>query len=632
MGCIFSKGARDENINENDNEKDFNNSNKKESVQLVAPAPSQKEDFSVARGGNDGSVRLASKASLGSVLVSLDEGDKKSLISERRRNGNQILPTVDMGAGVFPQIVSIGSTPRGAEGELVAAGWPSWLASVAGEAVKGWLPRLMESFEKLDKIGQGTYSSVYKARDLETGKIVAMKKVRFVNMDPENVRFMAREIIILRKLDHPNVMKLEALVTSRMSCSLYLVFEYMEHDLAGLATNPGIKFTEPQIKCYMQQLFHGLEHCHSRGVLHRDIKGSNLLIDNNGVLKISDFGLATFFHANQKQPLTSRVVTLWYRAPELLLGATEYGVAIDLWSCGCILAELFAGKPIMPGRTEVEQMHKIFKLCGSPSEEYWKKTKLPHATSFKPQQPYKRRVTDTFRNFPHSALSLVDKLLAMEPEDRGSVASALRSEIFRTEPFPCDPSNLPKHPPSKELDAKHRDEEARRKRAEAVKGRGPESVRRGSRDFKGVPTPEFIAQGQSKTSTCHKYDHLEDGASAFRIDPHKVTSQNGLSHLSSMIHPSAVGSWNKAGSTRNIGELRTQNSLNPQAANTSYKKDDRTSNKDPAPGYDVPRKNRIHYSGPLMHPGGNIDDILKEHERQIQQAVRKARIEKLGTN
>ena len=103
----------------------------------------------------------------------------------------------------------------------------------------------------------------------------------------------------------------------------------------------------------MQQLLHGLEHCHKQGVLHRDIKGSNLLINNDGVLKIADFGLATFYHPDQSQPLTSRVVTLWYRAPELLLGATEYGPAIDMWSAGCILAELFAGKPIMPGRTEV---------------------------------------------------------------------------------------------------------------------------------------------------------------------------------------------------------------------------------------------------------------------------------------
>ena len=105
------------------------------------------------------------------------------------------------------------------------------------------------------QIGQGTYSTVYKARDLETGKIVAMKKVRFVNLDPESVRFMAREIVNLRKLDHPNVMKLEGIVTSRMSGSLYLVFEYMEHDLSGLAANPSIKFTEPQVPMFLSVQF-----------------------------------------------------------------------------------------------------------------------------------------------------------------------------------------------------------------------------------------------------------------------------------------------------------------------------------------------------------------------------------------
>ena len=103
----------------------------------------------------------------------------------------------------------------------------------------------------------------------------------------------------------------------------------------------------------MQQLLSGLDHCHSRGVLHRDIKGSNLLVDSNGILRIGDFGLATVFNPEKRQPLTSRVVTLWYRPPELLLGATEYDVAVDLWSAGCILAELLHGKPIMPGRTEV---------------------------------------------------------------------------------------------------------------------------------------------------------------------------------------------------------------------------------------------------------------------------------------
>jgi tRNA A-37 threonylcarbamoyl transferase component Bud32 len=266
--------------------------------------------------------------------------------------------TVDVGGSNTPAAADCGeqvisSVPQGFSGEHVIAGWPSWLTSVAGEIVEGWLPRRADTFERLDKIGQGTYSNVYKARDLQSGKIVALKRVRFVNMDPDSVRFMAREIHILRRLDHPNVIRLEGIVTSRLSHSLYLVFEYMEHDLAGLAALSGQRFTEPQVKCLMRQILEGLSHCHARGVLHRDIKGSNLLIDDNGLLRIADFGLATFFDPGKRQPMTSRVVTLWYRPPELLLGATEYGVAVDLWSTGCILAELLAGKPIMPGQTEV---------------------------------------------------------------------------------------------------------------------------------------------------------------------------------------------------------------------------------------------------------------------------------------
>jgi cyclin-dependent kinase 12/13 len=412
-----------------------------------------------------------------------------------------------------------GSFSNRTRGEQVAAGWPPWLAAVAGEAINGWTPRRADSFEKIDKIGQGTYSNVYKARDTRSGDIVALKKVRFDNLEPESVRFMAREILILRRLDHPNVVKLEGLVTSRMSCSLYLVFKYMEHDLAGLAASPDIKFTEPQVKCYMHQLLSGLEHCHTRGVLHRDIKGSNLLLDNTGTLKIADFGLASFFDPNHKQPMTSRVVTLWYRPPELLLGATDYGVGVDLWSAGCILAELLAGKPIMPGRTEVEQLHKIFKLCGSPSEEYWKKSKLPHATIFKPQQPYKRCIAQTFKDFPPSALQLIETLLAIDPADRKTATDALRSDFFTTEPYACDPSSLPQYPPSKEMDAKRRDEEARRLRAAGRNNaEGVKKTRTRERP-RAVPAPEANAELQVNIDRRRLISHANAKSKSEKFPP-----------------------------------------------------------------------------------------------------------------
>ncbi|KAD4178655.1 hypothetical protein E3N88_27246 [Mikania micrantha] len=303
-------------------------------------------------------------------------------------------------------------------GEQVAAGWPTWLSAVAGEAINGWIPRRADTFEKIDKA-------------------------------------------------------------------------------TGLAASPTIKFTEPQIKCYMHQLLSGLEHCHNRHVLHRDIKGSNLLLDNDGSLKIADFGLASFFDPNHKQPMTSRVVTLWYRPPELLLGATDYGVGVDLWSAGCILAELLAGKPIMPGRTEVEQLHKIFKLCGSPSEEYWKRSKLPHATIFKPQHSYKRCIAETFKTFPPSSLPLIDTLLAIDPADRQTATAALRSEFFTTKPYACDPSDLPKYPPSKEMDAKIRDEEARRLRAAGKShANGVKKTRTRDRSARAMPAPEANAELQ----------------------------------------------------------------------------------------------------------------------------------------
>ncbi|KAK6265456.1 hypothetical protein QUC31_016293 [Theobroma cacao] len=307
----------------------------------------------------------------------------------------------------------LSNPPKHVHGEQVAAGWPSWLSNVASEAISGWTPRRADTFEKLDKIGQGTYSNVYKARDTLTGKIVALKKVRFDNLEPESVKFMAREIMILRRLDHPNVVKLEGLATSRMSCSLYLVFEYMEHDLAGLAASPAIKFTESQ----------------------------------------------------------------------------------------------------------VEQLHKIFKLCGSPSEEYWKKSKLPHATIFKPQQSYKRCIEETFKDFPPSSLPLIETLLAIDPVERLTATAALNSEFFMTKPYACDPSSLPKYPPSKEMDAKLRDEEARRLRAAGRNADGVKKARPRDRAVRAFPAPEANAELQANLDRRRLITHANAKSKSEKFPP-----------------------------------------------------------------------------------------------------------------
>ncbi|KAJ9671635.1 hypothetical protein PVL29_025371 [Vitis rotundifolia] len=689
MGCICCKPSAIEDSRESPRER--LSSKASSDLRVARAASSRREEAYRVKDrfdSNDGRTMLIDKQANGSV----------------RLHGENVERKRERGEYVVAQHPGLGSIPKAMEGEQVAAGWPAWLSAVAGEAIRGWLPRRADSFEKLDKIGQGTYSNVYRARDLDQRKIVALKKVRFDNLEPESVRFMAREIHVLRRLDHPNIIKLEGLVTSRMSCSLYLVFEYMEHDLAGLASHPGLKFTEPQVKCYMQQLLRGLDHCHSRGVLHRDIKGSNLLIDNSGILKIADFGLASFFDPHQIQPLTSRVVTLWYRPPELLLGATYYGTAVDLWSTGCILAELYAGKPIMPGRTEVEQLHKIFKLCGSPSEDYWRKSKLPHATIFKPQQPYRRCVAETFKDFPTPALGLMETLLSIDPADRGSAASALKSEFFTVKPLPCDPSSLPKYPPSKEFDAKVRDEEARRQGA-AGKGQRLDHERKGIRESRAVPAPDANAelvlsmqkrQGQSNTkSRSEKFNpHPEEVASGFPIDPPRpsqavedgsIDTQGPLhkraSHSGPLVHRAV---WAKAGKNLDdapkvstgadlstmsslvaarrslLSEDRREKSGSSQpdvsklivrfpgsfkeasestiqqdqrhqmqgAGRCTQKEDGRTSSKDPVLlGYGS-KGHKIHYSGPLLVPSGKVDQMLKDHDRQIQDAERRARLDR----
>ncbi|KAK4254473.1 hypothetical protein QN277_009851 [Acacia crassicarpa] len=652
MGCLCSRGIHSHDyVGENHVQKT------KKSSKGMSRRDQRHAMQEECSGSNDVNTRL----------ISSDESENN--VGTTGKPGSSESRSIEEGPSRMMMLNRIGSL-RGEGGAQVLAGWPSWLSAVAGEAISGWIPRRSESFEKLEKIGQGTYSRVYKARDLETNKVVALKKVRFANMDPESVRFMAREIIILRRLDHPNVMKLEGMITSRVSGSLYLIFEYMEHDLTGLAALPGVKFSEEQIKCYMQQLLRGLEHCHKKGVLHRDIKGANLLIDYKGNLKIADFGLATVVDG---QSLTSRVVTLWYRSPELLLGATDYGEGIDLWSAGCILAELFAGEPIMAGRTEVEQLHKIFKLCGSPSERYWKKSKLPHATIFKPQHPYKRVVAETFKDFPPSALKLLDVLLAIEPADRGTASSALQSEFFKTKPLPCEPSSMPRYPPSKEFNMKLREDEARRKRGATRKENEPEPCK-SSVNLEAVPSPDsakshLSAAVENRVEPKARRRREKNG---LLLEPAstrgpKVRCRSGQStvqsaYLSFIQHEAAgerevfVGTrrkqrayWNAANAARLSkfsnsvaaeGGSRLQVITNGRNSSVAWGDDsfDQRYSHTSAGESDLflPASNKpltkecggkMQYLGPLESATENLEELLKQHEQQLQQVLRKGALD-----
>lgn len=230
--------------------------------------------------------------------------------------------------------------------------------------------RSVDEFERLNKIDEGTYGVVYRAKDKKTGEIVALKKVK---MEKEREGFpltSLREINILLAFHHPSIVDVKEVVVGSNLDSIFMVMEYMEHDLKGLMETMKQPFSQSEVKCLMLQLLEGVKYLHDNWVLHRDLKTSNLLLNNRGELKICDFGLARQYGSPLK-PYTHLVVTLWYRAPELLLGAKQYSTAIDMWSLGCIMAEMLSKEPLFNGKTEFDQLDKIFRTLGTPNETIW---------------------------------------------------------------------------------------------------------------------------------------------------------------------------------------------------------------------------------------------------------------------
>ncbi|KAJ0430312.1 putative cyclin-dependent kinase CMGC-CDK-Pl family [Helianthus annuus] len=311
----------------------------------------------------------------------------------------------------------------------------------------------MDQYEKVEKIGEGTYGVVYKARDKVTNETIALKKIRLEQEDEGVPSTAIREISLLKEMQHGNIVKLQDVVHSDKR--LYLVFEYLDLDLKKhMDSCPEFSKDPHIVKMFLYQILRGIAYCHSHRVLHRDLKPQNLLIDRRtNALKLADFGLARAFGIPVRT-FTHEVVTLWYRAPEILLGSRHYSTPVDVWSVGCIFAEMVNQRPLFPGESEIDELFKIFsvlgqrsvqldphsycdvycvydQIMGTPNEDTWHGvTSLPDFKSAFPKWSSKDLAT-IVPNLEKPGLDLLRKMLCLDPSRRITARAALEHEYFK---------------------------------------------------------------------------------------------------------------------------------------------------------------------------------------------------------
>lgn len=336
--------------------------------------------------------------------------------------------------------------------------------------------RSNELYKRVQQVGEGTYGKVYKAKNSLTEEFVALKRLR-LESEREGFPITAmREIKLLQSFDHPNIVGLLEMMVEHNQ--IFMIFDYLDHDLTGLLTHPDLKLTEGHRKTIFKQLMEGMNYLHKRRVIHRDIKGSNILVDRQGVVKVADFGLARTMKVlkeGESPDYTNRVITIWYRPPELLLGSVDYGREVDIWGVGCLLLELYTKMAAFQGTEEISQLYKIFEIMGTPSIESWPEIEnLPWFEMLKPRINKKASFETEFKPLMSAqSFDLALKMLTLVPNSRITAEDSLQHAYFTEDPQP-EPLDFMKTLEGEwhEFETKKRRREERKRIAEMKSSKG----------------------------------------------------------------------------------------------------------------------------------------------------------------